>query len=165
MPRLESVASLSRVSPAVKFPVFSDDASSVTKLDIPGDVYAVRPAAGETVALVTKYDLALADVTGNSIEPTWSKPDLVVQRYRLSSVKAVAERIGRDVFGDAAAFGVEIESDPDARRALLVFRFTIPREMRERRAAFVDRYVAETSIPSGAPTPVLAWTYTRAIPA
>lgn len=142
----------------LKFAVQRVDSSSVQKLDIPVDLFAVRPADGAAEAYVRIYDLQSSTISGNTVVTAWSRPESVIRSYGLDQLHVKTIRLLAETFGPAASLTPEIDVDPDGNTPMLVFRFKIRRDQRGLRAGFVDRYVRETALPPGAPVPVLAWT-------
>jgi hypothetical protein len=152
-------------SSEIVFPEVAGNETAVFRLDIPGDVFAIRPPAGQAEALVCLYDLEVAQIIGGEVTASWSDPDILISAHRLRPLVSTAERILQDVFGPNASLTPEIGNDPDARGPLLVLKVRIERQQRDLRDAFLNRYVRETVLPHGAPVPALIWEYRRAVPA
>jgi len=154
-----------RATAPVKFPVGPNDTSSVTLLNIPGEVFAVRPAPGSQDALVCMYDFDSARIDGNSITPAWSDVGGVINAYGLSALLAHAKRLAGEIFGSGSSPTPKLERDEESQSPILVLSLNIRRNQRELRHVFLDRYVAETSVPAGSPPPVIEWTYRDSIAA
>lgn len=133
--------------------------AGVIALNIPGEVYAIRAEEGTRETLVTGYDLSQARMGGNDVRPTWSSPEIALSTYGLGLLRTTCERLLGQVFGPSAVLNVLVESDIDAQTPILVFECHVPRDKREMKHDFVDRYVRETEIPEGSPVPVLTWAY------
>ncbi|SRR6266571_5322317 len=149
---------------AVSTPRLPDEAA-VIALNIPGEVFVIRPGEGQPEALITRYDLSRARIGGNPVSPVWSNPQTVIGTYGLGELVETCTRILRDLFGTAASVRPDIGQDPESLSPSLILWLRVPRSMRHLRDAFFDRYVRETVIPDGAPIPVLQWEYFDAVPA
>lgn len=148
-----------------EFPVPADSQAAVARLNVPGEVYAVRPARGSGQAVVCPRDFENADVISNPVTPTWSNPQLVVEAYGLDFVRENAASILREVFGNDAELIPIVEQNAETQGPELIFQLNVPRSLRDRRVTYLDRYVREVDLPPNSPVPILLWAYRDAIPA
>ncbi len=92
---------------AVSTPRLPDEAA-VIALNIPGEVFVIRPGEGQPEALITRYDLSRARIGGNPVSPVWSNPQTVIGTYGLGELVETCTRILRDLFGTAASVRPDI---------------------------------------------------------
>lgn len=135
--------------------------TAVTRLSVPGELYAVQPGEGHGDAILCRFDLANADLAmSEPVATAWSNPGLVLAEYGLEPARDLADELLREVFGaDNAAMTVAVERNLETQSPELVFRLEIARAVRDRRDQFLDRYVRDVDLPDAAPVPVLLWAY------
>ena len=153
-------------SSAVVFPFVADDETHIVAVDVPGDDYwVVRTAEGLREALVSRFELDQALVTGNKVVPAWSSPEALMRTCGLGPLAERALAILHEIFGSTASISAELADSPESRHPSLVLRLEVPGELRHLRHTFLDRYVREAVIPPNAPVPALLWAYRDAVPA
>jgi|SRR5450759_1656534 len=141
------------------------NAALIIALDIPGDAYVVRPEVGQRETVITGYDLSVARVEGNAITPAWSDPRVLLATFGLGPLCSLTEKTLREVFGPTARLRLAVERDPQTASPMLVFELNVARSQRGLRGQFRERYARETTIPAGAPVPVLSWEYSDVVSA
>lgn len=146
--------------------VVPDDVTRIVAVEIPGDDYwVVVPPEGQREALVDRYSLEAALVTGNAIVPVWSDPDLLVRVHGLAPLVTATMTLMAEVFGPSATLALEIVHDPDSGAPTLVMSLRIGRDQGDLRRVFSRRYARETILPENAPIPVILWEYADTVPA
>lgn len=140
-----------------------NDSPSIVRLPIPGPVFLVKPGAGSSEAVICPFDLGNATLHSNPVAPTWSNVDLVLEAYGLVPLRLRAEALVREVFGAGASLLPLIEHNPDNGSRELVFLIAIDKTARANRPTFMSAYAKVSDVPSGAPVPVVAWTYSDAV--
>lgn len=150
-------------SPNVSNQVASEavsESATIIRLDLPKQLYAVRPGAGSSETVLERLDLDRADlVAANAVTPVWENVEVFLDAFDLRVALEETKRIATEILDPVTNVTPSLVPNPESAGKDLIFTVTMPVSARSSRQAFVNAFVEQVELREGTPAPILAYAY------